>query len=207
MSDRDVEEALSGISALRLQMARSTEFRGFGPGALAATGVIAVGAAWAQARWAPDPLADVGAYVGLWSGAAALSVGLVGAEAVRRSRVAHLGLADDMLVAAAEQFLPAAFAGVLLTFVLLARAPGALWMLPGLWQIFLGLGAFAACRNLPPLMRIVAGWYLATGLACLAFAQGANALSPWAMGAPFGLGEALAAALLWWSYRSAHENA
>jgi hypothetical protein len=126
---------------------------------------------------------------------------VVAAEAIRRSRVAHSGLADDMLVAAAEQFLPSAFAGVLLTLVLLARAPEALWMLPGLWQMILGLGMFAACRNLPPSLRVVAGWYMATGLANLAFAQGAFALSPWAMGLPVAVGEGLAAALLWRSYR------
>ena len=145
-----VDEALSEISALRLQMARSTEFRGFGPGALAATGLVAVAAAAGQGVLAPDPIADIHVYLGLWSGAAILSVGVVAAEAIRRSRVAHQGLADDMLVAAAEQFLPSAFAGVLLTFVLLARAPDALWMLPGLWQVILGVGVFAACRNLPP---------------------------------------------------------
>jgi hypothetical protein len=83
----------------------------------------------------------------------------------------------------------------------LARAPEALWMLPGLWQVILGLGMFAACRNLPSPLRVVAGWYMATGLACLAFARGEYALSPWAMGPPFAIGEGLAAILLWWSYR------
>jgi hypothetical protein len=206
MGEMGVDEALSEISALRLQMARSTEFRGFGPGALAA-GLVAIVAAAAQGFLAPDPVPDIRSYLSLWSGAAVLSVAAVAAEAVRRSRKAHSGLADDMLVAAAEQFLPSAFAGVLLTFVLLARAPEALWMLPGLWQVILGVGVFAACRNLPPGLRLVAGWYMATGLACLAFAQGPYALSPWAMGLPFADGEGLAAALLWWSYRGDHDEA
>jgi hypothetical protein len=200
-----VKQALSEISALRLQMARSTEFRGFGPATLMATGGLAVAAAVAQALWLPDPASRIGAYLALWSGTALVSVALVAAEAIRRSRKAHPGLADDMLVAAAEQFLPAAFAGVLLTFVLLARAPETLWMAPGLWQVTLSLGMFAACRNLPPLLRIAPCWYLATGLLCLAFFQGPYALSPWAMGLPFALGEGLAALLLWWSYRGDHD--
>jgi hypothetical protein len=202
-----VKHALSEISALRLQMARNTEFHGFGPATLATTGVFAVAAACAQVRWMPDPVADIAAYLGLWSATAVASVALIASEAIRRSRKAHQGLADDMLVAAAEQFLPAAFAGVLLTFVLLARAPESLWMLPGLWQVILAVGLFAACRNLPPLLRIAAGWYLATGLACLALAREAHALSPWAMGAPFTIGESLAAALLWWSYRGENDEA
>jgi hypothetical protein len=198
------KQALSEISALRLQMARNTEFRGFGPVTLATTGGLALAAAFAQRHWIPDPAADMRAYLVLWAGAAVLSVVLIAAEAVRRSRMAHEGLADDMLVAAAEQFLPAAFAGVLLTFVLLAFAPESLWMLPGLWQVILSLGVFAACRNLPPALRIVAGWYLATGLSCLAFARADYALSPWVMGLPFAIGEFLAAALLWLSYRGGH---
>jgi hypothetical protein len=197
-----VQQALAEISALKLQMARNTEFRGFGPTTLAATGALAALAAMAQGWWLADPLVAINAYLLLWTAIALLSVAVIAAEAIRRSRKAHAGLADDMLVAAAEQFLPAAFAGVLLTLALRAFAPETLWMLPGLWQIVLSLGVFAACRNLPPSLRWVAAWYLATGLACLALARGEHALSPWAMGLPFALGEGLASGLFWLSYRS-----
>jgi hypothetical protein len=84
----------------------------------------------------------------------------------------------------------------MLSVVLWRYAPAALWMLPGLWQILLALGVFSACRTLPPAMNIVAFWYLATGLACLAFGAGAHALAPVTMGGPFSLGEALAAVLI-----------
>jgi hypothetical protein len=201
-----VKQALTEISALRLEMARNTEFHGFGPATLAATGLIAVLAAFVQAYWLSDPTASIRSYLLLWSGAAVISAALIGAEAVRRSRMAHEGLADDMLVAAAEQFLPAAFAGVLVTLTLLTYVPESLWMLPGLWQVILSLGVFAARRNLPKLMVLVPVWYLAAGLACLAFAQSGHALSPWAMGAPFAIGQSLAAALLWISYRRAHDE-
>jgi hypothetical protein len=165
------KQALTEISALRLQMARNTEFHGFGPATLAMTGGLAIAAAAIQRLWMPDPTTMIGSYIGLWTGTAILSVALIAAEAVRRSRIAHHGLADDMLVAAAEQFLPAAFAGATVTLVLLRYAPETLWMLPGLWQVILSVGMFAACRNLPPSLRIVAGWYLAAGLACLAAAR------------------------------------
>ncbi len=45
-------------------------------------------------------------------------------------------------------------------------------------------------------MLLVGGWYLATAMACLVLARGAHALSPWAMGAPFGVGQLLVAAIL-----------
>jgi hypothetical protein len=102
-----------------------------------------------------------------------------------------------MVQSAAEQLLPAAVAGGLLTIVLVHYAPQSLWMLPGLWQIVLSLGVFAACRMLPAPLFAVGVWYLGTGLACLAFASDAHALSPWAMGLPFGVGQLLAAALIY----------
>jgi hypothetical protein len=132
----------------------------------------------------------------LWIDTAIVSVAIVGLEAVRRSRRVHSGLADDMIQAAAEQFLPAAVAGALLTFVIVRSAPESLWMLPGLWQVVFSLGVFASCRSLPRPMIAVAVWYLVTGLACLALAKGAGAFSPWAMGVPFGVGQVLAALLL-----------
>ena len=66
------------------------------------------------------------------------------------------------------------------------------------------LGFFASCRSLPRPMFAVAVWYLATGLASLAFANGAQAFSPWAMALPFGLGQLLMAAILYRSVGTHH---
>src|SRR5262249_54003568 len=90
----------------------------------------------------------------------------------------------------------AAAAGALITPVLLRFAPGAEALLPGLWQIVFGLGVFASCRFLPTAMLAVGAWYMACGLACIALAQGPYALSPIAMGAPFGIGQFMIAAVL-----------
>jgi hypothetical protein len=193
---QDLHRALADISAIRGQMARGTVFRGYGPAALAATGSLALLAAVVQSYWIDDPLRDTRAYLTLWIVTAALAVLIVASEAIRRSRRIHDGLADDMLRAAAEQFLPAAVAGVLLTLVLVRTAEAQVWMLPGLWQILFSLGVFASCRSLPRPMIAVAIWYLATGLACLALAAGEYVLSPWAMGVPFFVGQLLAAFLL-----------
>ena len=70
-------------------------------------------------------------------------------------------------------------------------------MLPGLWQVIYSLGIFASCRLLPRATFWVAVFYLGTGLAVLALAHEASALSPWAMGLPFGVGQLLAAAVLY----------
>ena len=193
---RDLDRALADISEIRSQIARGAEFRGYGAATLAATGVLAVLAALAQARWLPDPAAAPIGYVGLWAATAAVSLIVIAVETVTRSHRVHSGMAQEMILAAAEQFLPSAIAGVLLTAVLLRFVPGAVWMLPGLWQVVFALGVFASCRFLPRAMLLVGGWYLATALACLVLARGPQALSPWAMGAPFGVGQLLVAAIL-----------
>jgi hypothetical protein len=72
-------------------------------------------------------------------------------------------------------------------------------MLPGLWQIVFGLGIFASCRSLPRAMFAAGVWYLTTGLASLAWANGAHAYSPWAMAIPYGVGQLFIAAALYFS--------
>ena len=42
----DLKKALGDISSIRRQVARATEFRGYGPATLAATGVLAILAAF-----------------------------------------------------------------------------------------------------------------------------------------------------------------
>jgi hypothetical protein len=193
---RDLEKALADISEIRSQMARGTEFRGYGPATLAATGGLAVLAAAGQALWLPHPANYVGFYIALWGTTAAVSVTFIGLDMILRSWRIHSGLAQEMIWSAVEQFLPAGVAGGLLTAVLLEYSPESLWMLPGLWQIVFSLGVFACCRFLPRAIFAVGIWYLVAGLACLVFAQGDHAFSPWAMGVPYGMGQLLVAAIL-----------
>jgi hypothetical protein len=192
----NLDKALADITTIRSQMARGIEFRGYGPATVAATGVLALLAGGLQAWLLPEPAADTFAYVLLWLVTAATSIILIGIEMVARTRRVHSGLADEMIRAATEQFVPAGVAGALTSFVLFRYATQSLWMLPGLWQIFFSLGLFAASRSLPRPMRAAAAWYLLAGLANLALASEANPLSPWAMALPFGIGQFLIAAVL-----------
>jgi hypothetical protein len=100
---------------------------------------------------------------------------------------------------AIEQFVPCLVAGGFVTAIVTLYAPESLWILPGLWQVFFSLGIFASCRLLPKATFGVAIFYLAAGCACLALARGEMALSPWAMGIPFGAGQLYAAAVLYWT--------
>jgi hypothetical protein len=198
----DLNRALGDISSIRRQMAHSTEFRGYGPATLAATGLIAVLAAAVQALLLPDPAGHISTYLSIWIGTAALSAALTGVQMYTRTRRMHSGMSQEMMHMAVEQFLPSVGAGLLITLVLVCYVPAALWMIPGIWQVIFSLGVFSSCRFLPRPMLAAGAWYLLTGLVCIALG-GSRALSPWAMGIPYGAGQLLVAAILLFS---AHEG-
>ena len=191
----DLHKAIDDISSIRRQMARSTEFRGYGPMTLAATGVSAMLASFIQAQWLLDPANHIALYLAIWISTAIVSAALIGTEMFARTRRIHSGMADEMIRMAVEQFLPSAGAGALLSFVLIRYVPSAGWMLPGMWQIIYSLGIFSSCRFLPRLIIAPGVWYLLTGLISISLA-GNSALSPWTMGISFGLGQLLVAAVL-----------
>jgi hypothetical protein len=202
---KDLERALADITAIRNQMARGSQFRGYGPVTVAATGLLALLAAALQALNLPEPLATPLAYLALWVGMAVLAVILASAEMVARTRRVHGGLADEMLYAAAEQYIPAGVAGTLTTVVVYRYAPQALALLPGLWQIFFSLGVFASCRSLPRGMFAVGIWYLAAGLGALALSSVAP-LAPLVMAIPFGIGQLLMAFVLYRATGAHHDE-
>lgn len=196
----ELDKALGDISSIRRQVARTTEFRGYGPATLAGTGLFAVLAAGVQGYWIPQPAQHASAYVGLWCSTALLSAVLAGVQMYTRSRRIHSGLSDEMIHMAVEQFLPAVGAGLLLTVVLLRAVPDLAWMLPGIWQVIFSLGIFASCRFLPRPIMLAGVWYLFAGLLCIGLG-GNRALSPWAMAIPFGAGQMLVAGILFFSAR------
>jgi fumarate reductase subunit D len=168
----DLHKALGDISSIRKQLANTTEFRGYGPATLAATGGFAVLAAVAQAYWVPDPEHHLPAYLAIWVATAVVCASLTGVQMYTRTRRMHSGLSDEML-----------------------RMPAVTWMLPGLWQVIFSIGIFSSCRFLPRAMSAAGVWYLATGLGCLSLA-GSRALSPWTMGVAYGVGQLLIAGVL-----------
>lgn len=194
----DLNKAIGDITSIRMQVARSTEFRGYGPATLAATGLFAVAAGAAQALWLPDPAGHMPMYLAIWISTAVVSAALIGTQMRARTHRVHSGLAIEMIMMAVEQFLPSAVAGVLLTFVIARFVSGAVWMLPGLWQIIFSLGVFSSCRFLPRPMLAAGVWYLATGLFCIVLTAN-RVLSPWAMAIPFGGGQLLVAGILFFN--------
>ena len=191
----DLNKALGDISSIRRQVAHSTEFRGYGPATLASTGVLAVGAAAAQALWLADPANHIVVYLGIWIWIAFLSAALIGTQMYARTRRIHSGMADEMIRMAVEQFLPSACAGALITVVLVRSVPGRYGCFPACGKLFSAWVCFSSCCFLPRAVAAAGAWYLLTGLTCIALAD-SRALSPWAMGIPYGAGQLLVAGIL-----------
>ena len=197
----DIDKALSDIVEIRSRIAAGTSFRGYGPLAIAVTGAIGLVTALGQILFLPHR--SDSQYVWCWIGAGLLSTLVIRVEMQHRSRRHHSGLADAMIHQAIAQFLPAAAAALFLPLFLLRYAPESIWMMPGLWQILVSLGIFASLRSLPAMVSWGGFFYFLSGAASLFLADGARALSPWLMGAPFFLGQCLIAILL---YRAARND-
>jgi len=200
----DLNRALAEIRQIRCQVARDTQFRGYGPASITASGTLALVVAAVQAHWI-EQRADFMTFAAVWFATALVSIAMVAVQTTVRARRVHSGLAPEMIQSAVEQFLPALVVGVLLTAVVVRAAPRETWMLPGLWQLLFSLGVFASCRFLPRHTFAVGVWYLVTGLATL-FVQGdSETLLPWTMGIPFGVGQLLVAAIMRYDFDDASE--
>jgi hypothetical protein len=203
---RDLQEALADINAIRVQVARGTQFRGYGPKSIAASGLLGIAVATVQSSLISGAERNVATFLSVWIATAVIAVALAAGETFSRTQRFHPGFSRVMIQSAVEQFMPSLVVGLLLTMVLLRVAPDEVWMLPGLWEIAFSLGIFASGRFLPRPMFAVGLWYLVCGLLCLSIESGPRTLSPWAMGIPFGVGQLLVAAVLKYGYANSMQD-
>jgi hypothetical protein len=200
----DLRDALTQITEIRQQIARTEVFRGYRAVPITFSGIMALCIAACQAIWLPEPAKNVGDYLILWIGAAILNILVLSVGLILDYRQNSSPLVRSTTLLAVGQFLPCVVAGGLVAYVLWNQAQDALWMLPGLWSILFGLGIFASYRLLPKAVFWVGVYYFVTGALCLAWAQGEYAYSPLAMAVPFGVGQLLSAAILYWTLERPH---
>jgi hypothetical protein len=95
------------------------------------------------------------------------------------------------------QLAPTFVAGALLTGAALNsdHAPILIPYLPGLWSLIFALGVFACRPYLPRATFGLGCYYLVTAGTLFAFAPAS--LQPWAMGFTFGIGQLLAAGIVY----------
>lgn len=194
-----LNKALTQISEIREQIARSETFRGYRAIPTAFSGVIALVAGAFQSVWIERPTEQLELYLGLWIGVAVVSCAAAGIGMAVHLRDSGSTLGRQTTLLAIEQFLPCIVAGLLITGVFYGGARESCWMLPGLWSVLFSLGVFASHRLVTRGIFFIGLFYLVAGVLLLMQAQGQNAFAPWAMMIPFGGGQLACAIVLWWA--------
>jgi hypothetical protein len=189
----DLTEAMEQLDAIHTHLARAQNYHGYRPLALAASGLAGLAAAPLQPWFVPEgePLAFVRFWLVIAAGCAAVAVGA--------TLLGYCTREDDFLRRRTRvvlgQFAPCLFAGAVLTFGLARAGDAAVAYLPGAWALVYGLGIIASLPYLPRPAGLVAAWYLGWGTVLMAVVAGP--VPPgWAVGLPFGLGQLLAAFVL-----------
>ena len=119
----ELREALTQITEIRLQMARTEVFRGYRAVPAAFSGVVALAAASVQAADVQDPIQQINAYLTIWIGAAVISGLSAVLEMGVRARNATSPLTRELTYLAIEQFCPVPGGGALVTMVVVRSAP------------------------------------------------------------------------------------
>ena len=193
----DVGRALEQIAEIHGHLAKNEVYRGWRSIPVALSGAIGfAAAAYQSAR--PQPIEPV-SFATFWLivGSAAM---LVGCSEILWHYARHATPAERWRSRhVIGQFLPALVAGALVTIALLRLSPALATLLPGLWALLFGVGIFAARPYLPRASGVIASFYWAAGLTLLWTCRDVAALSPWMVGAPFGVGQCLSAGVLYWN--------
>lgn len=193
----DVTRALDQIAEIHGQMAKGELYRGYRSLPIAASGLVGLAAAAFQPR--SLGAADPKGFVFYWS-TIALAAVFVGSIEIVFNYVVHEDTAERRHTRrVVGQFLPSVVAGAAIAVCFVHVSAALVPLLPGLWAICFGIGTFASRPYLPRASGWVALFYYAVGFTLLWIARGPEALSGWWIGGTFGVGQMLAALVLWWN--------
>lgn len=193
----DVTRALDQIAEIHQQIAKGEVYRGYRSLPLASSGMMGLAAAWLQ----PATLgtADPIGFVWYWA-AIAVAAGFVGSSEIIYNFVVHDdGSGRRRTLKVIGQFLPSVIGGAAISICLIHMSAALVPLLPGLWAICFGIGTFASRPYLPGASGWVALFYYAAGFTLLWIAPGPEPLTGWWVGGVFGVGQLLAALVLWWN--------
>lgn len=193
----DVTRALDQIAEIHEQMAKGEVYRGYRSLPLAASGLLGLAGAWFQppALGARDPIG----FVFYWTVIAA-TAGLVGSIEIIYNYAVHDDASSRRKTRkVVGQFLPSVAGGAAITACLTHLSTAVVPLLPGLWAFCFGIGTFASRPYLPRASGWIALFYYVAGFVLLWIARGPETLTGWWVGGTFGVGQLLAALVLWWN--------
>jgi hypothetical protein len=193
----ELQRALSDLEEVRDRLARGQRFEGYSGPAAAASGVVAILAAFVQQQVAPLPRTPeaLHAYVVIWltclAVALALNYGTVAAWVLKNRGPA----AQSQFRSAARSIAPSIALGGLLTFALIDHS--AYGLLPGTWFALYAIGLSASGGAIPSAAHAVTIAFAALALVFLITPLAAVALAWWVMPLGFGIGQIAIGYLIW----------
>jgi len=191
----NITEAIEQINTIHEHEARGESYRGYHPGALAASGGLGLLAGALQGWILPEMTPTT--FVLYWTAVASLAF-VVGAwPTVMDYLTRDDALARRRTRTITWQFLPCLVVGFILTLAVVRHDPAHAFiaLLPGCWCLLFGLGTVASRPFLPVGAGGVAIWFFLAGSLLLLCNPGSPPPG-WAVGIPFGFGQILAAGVL-----------
>lgn len=184
----EVEQAITQIADIRAQLAASSRFRGYAPEAVALVGALALVVLVMQCLWPARFAGTDLELVRSWGMVLGRGLLVIALEAMARALREEGRVFSPALVCALRVTLPGAFLAGVLAFVVPAYAPSACWLVPGLWQMVVGLEAFALYPLMPRRIVWAGCWFLLSGAVGAILAGRDGGLTPLLAGGPFVVG-------------------
>ena len=200
----DFPRALTQIDEIHQQIAKGEIYRGYRSMPVAASGLVGIAAAVAQPIVQPG--SDPFAFVRFWAAVAAVA-GLVGISEIAYNYIVHDDASGRRRTRRVlGQFLPSVVGAAVLTASFVNVGPGLVSLLPGVWAICFGIGTFSSRPYLPRTSVLVACFYIAAGSLLLWTLDLGAPLNGWRVGGTVGVGQLLAAGILYWEFERRHEE-
>lgn len=192
----DLSRALGQLADIHQQLAKGEVYRGYRSLPVAASGLIGLIAAWAQPQGlgVVDPVG----FVEYW-GVIAMAAALVGSSEIIYNYVRDERAERRRTRQVVGQFLPGLLAGVIISASFVRLSVALVPLLPGVCAICFGTGIFASRPYLPRASGWVGLFYYMAGVGLLSIANGPEPLHAWWVGGTFGVGQLLAAFVLFWN--------
>jgi hypothetical protein len=192
----DVTRALEQIAEIHDHLARGEVYRGWRSFPVALSGIVGLaGAVWQSMYGRPIEPWSFTAY---WTLVASISL-TVGCSEIAWRYLRASARERRHTRCVIGQFLPALVAGAIATTALFRLSPTLVVLFPGLWALLYGVAIFAARPYIPRVSGWVALYFWSAGLILLWTANGVESLSPWSVGATFGVGQLFGALALYWN--------
>lgn len=198
----DAGRAAEQIAEIHRHLSRSEVYRGWRAAPVALSGIIGLAAAWLQKPALGQ--GDAVAFVIYWSAVAVAAAAAGMSEIFYNYIVSDAAFGRRQTRRVAAQFLPAIGVAALATATFVRLGAALLVLLPGLWALLFGLAILASRPYLPRASGWVVVYYFICGSTLLWNAHTPLAQSPWAVGGVFGVGQLLAAALIYWNLERRH---